>query len=196
MQNYKLSEIFWSVQGEGFYSGVKALFIRLPNCNLKCQWCDTDWKVFKHYSEDGLREICKEESSPICVITGGEPLFNPQVEDIIKIVRQCGFRISCETNGTMPYVNGIDWITCSPKKEAAYIIHPDIEKRVNEYKYVVDKDFDFSILKRHNIKDGRHYYLSPEFGNFRKSIKAILEFQKNNIFWKISLQTHKWMKIK
>jgi len=196
MQNYELSEIFWSVQGEGFYSGVKALFIRLPNCNLKCKWCDTNWKIIQNYPEYKLKDICKQEIAPLCIITGGEPLFNPQIEDIIKILYPFGFKINCETNGTMPYINGIDWITCSPKKESAYIIHPDIEKRVNEFKYVVDKDFDFSILKRHNIEDGRYYYLSPEFGSFRKSIKAILDFQKNNIFWRISLQTHKWMKIK
>lgn len=196
MQNYNLTDLFWSVQGEGFNVGTKALFVRLPNCNLKCSWCDTDWTVFKSYTEEQLKEFISKEKAPICVITGGEPLHNPQIADIIKLVKQYGFKTTCETNGTMPYVDGIDWVTCSPKRESGYLIHEDIESRVNEFKYVVDEGFDFSILQRHNVEDGRHYFLSPEFGNFRDSIKRILEFQKSNINWRLSLQTHKWIRVK
>lgn len=196
MLNYNLTDIFWSVQGEGFNTGVKALFIRLPTCNLKCSWCDTDWTVFKTYTETELRAFIERETAPICVITGGEPLQNPQISDIIKIVKEYGFKITCETNGTMPYVDGIDWVTCSPKREAGYLVHPDIEAKVNEFKYVVDNGFHFSILDRHDTKDGRHYFLSPEFGNFRESIREILKYQKHNINWRLSLQTHKWIRVK
>lgn len=196
MLNYNLNDLFWSVQGEGFNAGTKALFIRLPECNLKCSWCDTDWNTYKTYSEAELRAFIELEKAPICVITGGEPLLNPQIHNIIKLIKEYGFKTTCETNGTQPYVEGIDWVTCSPKREAGYLVHEDLEKKVSEFKYVVDKDFDFSILERHNITDGRGYYLSPEFGNFRESIKEILAYQKLNPSWKISLQTHKWMRVR
>jgi organic radical activating enzyme len=196
MQNYNLTDLFWSVQGEGFNSGTRALFVRLPNCNLKCSWCDTDWTVFKTYTEEQFRQFIQLEKAPICVITGGEPLHSPQINDIIKIVKQYNFKTTCETNGTMPYVEGIDWVTCSPKRETGYLVHPNIAAKVNEFKYVVDKDFDFSVLERHDTKDGKHYYLSPEFGNFRESIKEILRYQRKNSDWKLSLQTHKWIRVK
>lgn len=196
MQNFELNEIFWSIQGEGFYSGTKALFIRLPNCNLNCSWCDTDWKISKKYTEQELRDFITKEQAPLCIMTGGEPLLNPQIEAIIKIVKEYGFKITCETNGTQPYIQGIDWVTCSPKRDAEYFIHVGLESMVNEFKYVVDKDFDFTILDKHNPKDGRHYYLSPEFGTFRESIKSIIQFQKINPLWRLSLQTHKWARIR
>lgn len=196
MTDILINNVFWTFQGEGLYSGRRALFVRMPKCNLRCSWCDTEFDSFKKWSESDLIEVALSEKSRFAVITGGEPLMNRQTPKVVSILKSLGFEVACETNGTWPYVNGIDFVTCSPKRDADYEIHPDLWKAVDEFKYVIDKGFDLSVLERHNNPQNRaRLTLSPEWNDFKENLSVIFDYIKSNPHWRISLQTHKIMEI-
>jgi len=190
---YYINDLFWTVQGEGFHAGRRALFVRMPYCNLACSWCDTSFNSYQKIEVDEFQKIATSESAKFAVITGGEPMMNRHTPIIVAHLKNLGFEIACETNGTFPIVPGIDYPTCSPKRDADYFIHPDALPVVKEFKYVVDEGFDFSILEKHAVDDGRRYSLSPEFGNMQASVEKIIEYIKGNPQWRLNLQTHKWI---
>lgn len=162
--------------------------------------CDTEFDSAEEWTEKDLVEFATREGTRFAVLTGGEPLLNKQSPHVIRILEALGYEIAVETNGTMPYMQGIDWVTCSPKKDAAYKIHRDLKDKVNEYKYVVDDDFDFDILKRHffggiNYNPDVELWLSPEYSGFKKNVAKILEYITEHPQWRINLQTHKILEI-
>jgi organic radical activating enzyme len=193
---YLLNDIFWTYQGEGLNSGKRALFVRLPNCNLTCSWCDTKFNTHKAYDRQWINEFIYQENSRFAVITGGEPLMNPQIKDVISLLKEHGFFIACETNGTMPYAPGIDFVTCSPKAQSCFKINAKIRDHVNEYKYVVDEFFEFDLLDRHYNEEGKTYWLSPEFNTLESSINRISDFIRKNPHWRLNTQTHKFLGLK
>lgn len=194
-----INDIFWTIQGEGFNTGRRALFIRLPFCNYKCPWCDTEFDSYNEYENIDLINWFEKEPARFAVITGGEPTMNKYINEIITLLKAYKFEIALETNGSFPIPDGIDHVTCSPKKYVQkglpeYFINPSIRNKISEVKYVVDEIFDFSILDKHK-DDKFKKYLSPEFNNFEININRILKYIKENPEWKVSLQTHKLMKI-
>ncbi len=190
-----LVDVFWTHQGEGFHAGRRALFVRLPFCNLKCSWCDTEFDTFKKYEEADFLAYASSEPARFAVITGGEPTMNKQTPRVIELLKSLGFEIAIETNGNFEIPYDIDFVTVSPKRDANYAIHLGALNKASEFKYVVDDGFDFSILDRHDTDDERRYSLSPEFNNFKASLEKIQNYIKENPEWRISLQTHKWMGI-
>jgi len=199
--NFKLNNVFWTFQGEGYHAGRRALFLRLPYCNLKCTWCDTEFNSYKEYSEVDLLEIIKQEKSKFCVITGGEPTMNAQFKNLTFFMKTAGFEVAIESNGTFPIDREyVDFVTVSPKsfsvekKMSAYFIHNDNSGRIDEFKYIVDENFDFNILIRHKDERAR-LSLSPEWIRWSENLNKIYNYIKENPEWRISLQTHKWMNI-
>lgn len=197
MSELLINDVFFTVQGEGKYAGTRALFVRMPFCNLSCSWCDTQFDTYKKWSEEEFLTFARGEATRFAVITGGEPTLNKHTPHVVRLLKSLGYFVACETNGNFPPVLGIDFITCSPKRDALppYSVHRDMWAKVGEFKYVVDKDFDFSILDRHDLRDGRRYSLSPEFGNMKESLDRMIAYIKENPRWRISLQTHKIMNI-
>ncbi len=195
-KDFLINDLFWTFQGEGLHWGRRALFIRMPYCNLKCSWCDTEFNSFKRYSVSELESFMDNEKSRFAVITGGEPMMNKQVPKIIQMLQNRLFTVACESNGTFPIFDGIDFATVSPKRDANYDIHPNAFTRASEFKYVVDDHFDFEILKRHNTQDGRRYSLSPEFNNMAKQVERIQNYIIKNPEWRLNLQTHKFIGVK
>lgn len=212
-ESLKINDLFNTVQGEGFHAGRRALFVRMPYCNLACTWCDTSFNSYKEWSIDEFILFATQEQTRFAVITGGEPMMNKQTPRVIAELKRLGFEIACETNGTFRIFDGIDFVTVSPKKFSqekhqplppagngmgnypAYFVHADAMQRAHEFKYVVDADFDFEILSRHDVTDGRRYSLSPEYNDFGANVARINVFIAKNPAWRISLQTHKWMGI-
>jgi 7-carboxy-7-deazaguanine synthase len=196
-----INDLFWTLQGEGHFSGHRALFIRLPYCNYDCPWCDTEYNSYKAWSEEDFLNFINLEKSRFAVITGGEPLVNKHLDPILKILKKNNFYIACETNGSTPAPKEIDFVTTSPKaytknKLEPYYINPQLLERTNEWKYVVDENFDFNILKRHEpFILNTFYSLSPEYSDMLSNINRIIEFIKENPKWRLSLQTHKWINI-
>lgn len=198
---FQINDLFWTLQGEGRWSGHRALFVRLPYCNYDCPWCDTEYNSFKEWQHQDFIDFCIQERARFAVITGGEPLMNKQLPVLLKTLKDLGFYIACETNGSYPAPKEVDFVTTSPKRYTKkkfdeYFIHPEIFENTSEWKYVVDSEFDFNLLKRHEpYKKDITYSLSPEFSEMPKNTKKIIEFIKDNPQWKLSLQTHKWIDI-
>lgn len=200
LNTVNLNDLFWTFQGEGFNAGRRALFVRLPFCNLSCSWCDTSFNTYTSYTFDEIKAVAESEKAKFAVITGGEPTMNKHTPLVIDLLSSLGFYLGMESNGTFAPPEGDYWYTVSPKREqkvhGAYYIHPDAYWRANEFKYVVDDQFDFSVLDRHQDNEDALLYLSPEFNQMSDNLKKIQDYIKENPEWKISLQTHKWMGIK
>lgn len=198
----QINDLFWTLQGEGLWTGRRALFVRLPFCNYNCPWCDTEYNSFQKISEDEFEKFCNQESARFAVITGGEPLAHKDLPRIIMLLKKMGFYIACETNGSFPVPEGIDFPTVSPKKYSQnkwpeyYIDHQTFE-RAKEFKYVVDSNFDFSILERHNVKTNKDVRLSltPEYSTMTEQLPKIIAYIQKNPQWQLNLQTHKWIQI-
>lgn len=196
--NVHLNNAFWTFQGEGKHAGRRALFVRMPFCNLKCPWCDTEFNSFKEWVFEDFRDFALREEARFAVVTGGEPMMHKHTPNVVAWLKQMGFEVACETNGMFPIVAGIDFVTCSPKSHSKtpFFVHEEVWARVDEWKYVVEDGFDFELLKRHNDENHmpwQRYSLSPEFNQMEKSLARIFEFIKENPKWRISLQTHKWI---
>jgi 7-carboxy-7-deazaguanine synthase len=197
----KLVDLFWTLQGEGFHAGRRALFLRLPFCNLQCPWCDTEFNKFTEWNEEVVEQFALGEKSRFAVITGGEPSKSAELPKVIEILKAHKFEIAIESNGHFPIDSRIDFVTISPKRfhKTPYFICNDAFERADEFKYVVDEGFDWRVLERHNdeidFPKGRHYSLSPEFNRFEKSVEEIINYIKEHPQWKLSLQTHKIIKM-
>lgn len=179
--NYKVNEIFYTLQGEGAHSGIPAVFVRFSGCNLRCPWCDTEFAEFTEMSAD---EIVREalslydipnERRKMLVLTGGEPSLQVDTP-LIYALHAAGFYICIETNGTRPLPDGIDWITCSPKmvyqSEGRSISETVYQrsglsakrsslalKRVNEVKVVFTGTYDPEIWR--SQLEAEHWLLQP-----------------------------------
>lgn len=108
----KISEIFYSLQGEGINTGKPVVFLRTSHCNLACSWCDTkytwDWDNYdytvevKEISVEALINSISQYQSKHLVITGGEPMIQQrQLLSLVKEVKELGYFIEIETNGTI-----------------------------------------------------------------------------------------------
>lgn len=195
----RINDLFWTFQGEGHFSGRRALFVRMPFCNLNCSWCDTSFNNWKKITKEDFAKVAQEEKSRFAVLTGGEPSINKDSPKVIEWLKEMDFFIAIETNGTFKVPSGIDFVTLSPKSDADFYVHPETVPRVSELKLVVDRYFDPEVAKRlYNelIMYSPYFTLSPEFNELETNFKTIEEFIKENPQWKYSLQTHKWLKIK
>lgn len=196
MSNLFINDLFWTVQGEGAHAGRAALFVRMPYCNLACSWCDTTFDTYQKIPEADFELVALLKPAKFAVITGGEPTMHRHTPRVIEILKKLGFEIAIETNGSFPIPKGVDFVTCSPKRDAEYFIHPEAYNCVSEFKYIVDADFDFSILDKHKSDCIARHSLSPEFGNMQTSVEKIITYISENPQWRLSLQTHKWINIK
>lgn len=140
---------FYTIQGEGPFTGQPAVFVRLAGCNLQCPACDTDYTSQRiRRTPDGiasevyaLSEPARDPGAPAClvVITGGEP-FRQNLTPLCALLLSRGYRVQVETNGTLPPPPGLSddvTIVVSPK---AGKVHPSTGERANAWKYVLDAD--------------------------------------------------------
>ena len=173
---FNLVDVFYTIQGEGYNSGTAALFIRMPFCNLKCLWCDTEFNKYKNYEYDEIENIIKNNKSKFAVITGGEPSINKQTPGIINLLNKYSYNIAMESNGCFKIPEGVNYLTVSPKRDSKYEIHEDAYNKASEFKYVVDDNFNFTLLDKHKSDYNKNLYLSPEFNNFQENINKIINF--------------------
>lgn len=192
----KVNEIFNSFQGEGVYAGTPATFLRLSGCNLKCDFCDTNFEKYDELSVSMVKNIIVENmekhKTNILVITGGEPLL--QYNELKQLLIQLNCKVQVETNGTIIKVPLNATYMISPKK--------DVEKIFNFYKNYDRAYFKFIIqngFELHQIKQllqkydyNKEIYLQPVFQNAQEITKLILD--KNLPFnYRISGQLHKYL---
>ena len=188
---YALAEIFESLQGEGRNTGRPCVFVRFAGCNLRCPWCDTD---FSRRFELSLGDLVKEVSGHrprSVVLTGGEPTQQDGMPELVAALKEAGFWIAVETNGTndADWLAFVDYVACSPKAE-----FPDSLRlaRADEVRVVASSECvaDFCRDVRSRI-DAIDYYVSPcdRGGNIdfatAKAVMARLDG------WSLSVQLHK-----
>lgn len=111
----KVNEIFYSLQGEGFHTGVPSVFVRFSGCNLKCPFCDTAHEDGKMMNADEIVAEINEYPADWIILTGGEPALHIDRGFIAALKKGTGKKIAIETNGTISLPAGIEWITVSPK---------------------------------------------------------------------------------
>ncbi len=197
-EKYPIMEHFFTIQGEGTYSGRAAYFIRIAGCDVGCVWCDVkeSWDKDQHrtMTTNEIIEKVTESKTDFVVITGGEPAMynlNPLVEPLKKM----GITIAIETSGCYPLQGDVDWYCFSPKKfkapcDEAYV-------RADELKVIISHPSDLEWANKHaeKVLDSCHLFLQPEWSKTEKLLPLIISYVKGNLKWKISLQTHKYMNI-
>src|SRR5580693_2350426 len=133
----QLAEIFYSIQGEGMWTGTPAVFVRLAGCNLACDFCDTDYstKFFANVAQIVAMVRAAGADCPMVILTGGEPLAQSATPALIDALRADGRRVHVESNGTIDVDLPADvWLTVSPKER----LHPAMAARANEAKLIVN----------------------------------------------------------
>lgn len=193
-----LMEEFYTIQGEGFYSGRPAYFIRLGGCDVGCTWCDVkeSWDADQHALTpvEQLVKNVKSSGADFCVITGGEPAtYN--LDPLTKSLSENKIHTAIETSGVYSVTGIWHWVCFSPKKFKA----PDesIYKIADELKIIVFNKHDLQWAKSHaeKVRPVCKLYLQPEWEKRNEMLPLIINFVKQNPQWKISLQTHKYMNI-
>ncbi len=191
-------EDFYTIQGEGFYQGSAAYFVRLGGCDVGCVWCDVkeswDASIHPKVSVETIVSKIKMSGSPIAVITGGEPAMY-DLSALTQSIRSIGVRTNIETSGVYPLTGTWDWICFSPKKFKEP--DPSIFKRANELKIIVYNKSDFAWAEQFGdeVVAGCKLFLQPEWSREKEMLPLIIEYVKNHPKWEVSLQIHKYMNI-
>lgn len=190
----RVNEIFYSLQGEGYHTGIPASFIRFSGCNLKCPFCDTDFKSWKEMSEEDIVDAVKDNPSSLVVVTGGEPALQI-TSSLVDKLHNSGKYVAVETNGTKVLPDNVDWITMSPKIPFLRGCAALAYNHANEIKVVFDGVHDIDDYGIH----AEFYYLQPcdtglEDKN-REIINECVKFIKKNPKWRLSLQTQKILNV-
>jgi organic radical activating enzyme len=189
----QLAEIFYSVQGEGTWTGTPAVFVRLAGCNLSCSFCDTDYALKFFASVDQVVGRVRGEggSCPMVIVTGGEPLAQRETSELIDALRADGRRVHIESNGTIPTELPADvWLTVSPKERLA----PEMARRANEAKLIVDGRVPEEWIGA--FPQSTPLFLQPE-GNKPSNVELAVEAAKRAPGrLRLSLQTHKFIGVR
>lgn len=210
-RTYTVREIFYTLQGEGANSGRAAVFCRFSGCNLwtgreadrataTCAFCDTDFVgvgadggKFER-SEDLAAAIANRWPSgvrgqPFVVCTGGEPLLQLDAAAVDALHAE-GFEVAIETNGTREAPPEVDWICVSPKRGAELVL-----RRGNELKLVYPQPG----LEPDSLEglEFEHYFLQPMDGaDLQENTQAALAYCLSHPRWRLSIQTHKLLRIR
>lgn len=193
-----IMETFYSIQGEGFYQGHAAFFIRLAGCDVGCVWCDVkeSWDANKHTKLEVESLKLKVEKTPaeMVVITGGEPLMH-DLTTLTKTLQDAGLETNIETSGAHPVSGFWNWICLSPKKFKAPL--PEILPLANELKIVVfnKSDFDWAEKYAALVSPQCKLYLQPEWDKATEITPLIIEYIKQHPQWELSLQIHKYINV-
>lgn len=195
MSSLKISEIFYSVQGEGSRAGSANVFIRTQGCKTKhaCAAygvaCDTEFESGREYTIEQLEiEIAKYGCKNI-IWTGGEPL-DQLTEGVVDFFKIKGYYQSLETSGLKAPVKGLDYICVSPKV-AEHVVEKNFKGfRVHEMRYVRHKGQDIP----NPAIQADHYYVSPHSDGWTinaENLKHCIDLVKKNPIWRLSVQQHK-----
>ncbi|OGW49423.1 MAG: 7-carboxy-7-deazaguanine synthase [Nitrospirae bacterium RBG_19FT_COMBO_42_15] len=200
----KINEIFKSIQGESSFAGLPTLFVRLTGCNLRCQWCDTK------YAYDEAVDLTVDEvigrvnafGLQFVQITGGEPMLQGDVYELMDRLLISGYKVSLETNGSMDLssvdtmvVKIID-IKCPSSGESGQMYFNNLNYllKSDEIKFVIKDRDDYNwakgIIDRYNLIERCNILISPVYGEIepREMAEWILE---DNLNVRLQIQLHK-----
>ncbi|MCR4646488.1 MAG: putative 7-carboxy-7-deazaguanine synthase QueE [Oscillospiraceae bacterium] len=212
-QTYKLAEHFISINGEGQLAGELALFLRFAGCNLRCSYCDTLWACGKDaphevVSLSRIVDIAKdaiENGVRNVTLTGGEPLLQPGINDVIGRLTALGLQPEIETNGAIPLKDFC--APCRPKFTMDYKLPSSrMEQHMCTENFALLHEWDTvkfvcgtraDVFRAKEIaelyKPSCPLYLSPVFGQIEPAeIVEIMKEQKMTRF-RLQLQLHKFI---
>ncbi len=190
-------EHFYTIQGEGMYTGVASYFIRLGGCDVGCHWCDVkdSWDAEKHplTNVNELVDLATSMAKTI-IITGGEPLMW-DLTYLTKKLHEKGARIHIETSGAYPLSGEIDWVCLSPKKLMLPL--DEVCEAAHELKCIIFNNHDFQFAEEQAARVGEDcmLFLQTEWSKRDKNLPLIIDYVKENPKWRYSLQTHKYLDI-
>lgn len=209
---YRVNEIFYSLQGEGAFTGTPMVFVRMSGCNLSCPFCDTDHRPFREMTAEQIvreaREAEKEftgtDSCETICLTGGEPFLQLDYQ-LITAIHHGWYKIHVETNGTFPRLEMLDWVTMSPKcgfpsvqgDSSLRMEDPDEIKLLFSAPRTEEqaRDLDSTLDAWQGDYDARYYCLQPvdtgDPATTAENTAAAIDYIKRHPDWHLSLQTHK-----
>jgi len=223
IQNYKVNELFQTIQGEGIYTGTPAIFVRLQGCDVGCAWCDTKhtWEVDSEKQTDLI--LLTDQSSEsdrwaavsaqgivdeiqrlayrakLVVITGGEPCMY-DLRPLTQVLHQQGFNTQIETSGTYPVlVDDSAWVTVSPKvnMRSKKAVLSSALKRANEIKHPVGTEKDIeqldALLSELDSLAEKTISLQPISQKAAATALCMQTAIERN--WRLSVQLHKYLDI-
>lgn len=202
----KVSEIFYSIEGEGMEIGKPEVFVRLSGCNLRCVWCDTKYALKKGKLmkvESIVSEIRKYPCLNVS-ITGGEPLLQSnELFDFVKKLEEGGYWTQLNTNGTL-FDEGIfklvDLISMDCKCPSSMMkSDTEVLKRVEklfdqktQFKFVISDEKDFEYAKKILLEiDPQNAVFQPQWGNKKFTGKLVELVKADGLKARIILQQHK-----
>lgn len=199
----KINEIFYSIQGEGKWTGLPNVFIRTTGCNLRCLYCDTKYayeKGIEKTIEETISEAGKYNCKKIC-ITGGEPLIQKETLKLIDKLIKKNYKISLETNGSIditPLTNkakliiSLD-IKCPSSKMHEKMIFENIKKlkQKDQLKLIIKNKNDYEYAKGiiNKYKPACTTFFQPVWGTNSKLLADWII--KDGLNVKLGLQIHK-----
>jgi 7-carboxy-7-deazaguanine synthase len=201
-----INEFFFSIQGESSYAGHPTVFVRTTGCNLRCTYCDTKYS----YDEGSIRsvdslikEIAQYETKFVC-ITGGEPLLQKNVHELMSRLCDQGYLVSLETSGsksTQAVDRRVKVIldVKTPDSGAAnsfLLDNLDFANSLSELKFVIcsegDLDWSESFCRQHDLFEKYTVLYSPSFENISPKWLAEKILQKKSTA-RLQLQLHKYI---
>lgn len=204
----RLTEIFYSIQGEGRASGRPCVFVRLSRCNLRCTWCDTTYSFKggeKFTFDDVMAEVGKYPTK-LVEITGGEPLLQPTVHPLMTAFADAGYEVMIETSGSLdiskidPRVHIIMDLKAPGSSEEKRNLWANLEhlKPSDEVKIVILDQADYEWardkVREHKLEERCHVIFSPVHGQMDGNALAnwILE---DGLDVRLGLQIHKFLSV-
>ena len=204
----KVCEIFYSIQGEGELAGYPTIFIRLTGCNLRCRYCDTEYAFYegKEMGIDDIIERIKGYRSRYVCITGGEPLLQREVLDLMETLLEDGYIVSLETNGSISledvcmrlgkygdnFIISMD-IKCpsSGMSERMRLENIDLLRENDQLKFVVLDEDDYNYAKDiiSRYRPRCKIIIQPVWGTDVRKIAELM--LKDGLQARLSLQIHK-----
>lgn len=220
---YKVNEVFQSIQGEGAFTGVPSIFIRLQGCPVGCPWCDTQhtWDIPPEKEQSATQILLKTSDAETwfatsaeqllqlvndqgytakhIILTGGEPcLYN--LNPLTSLFLEKGYSIQIETSGTFGLKAHPDtWVTVSPKinMKGGYEVRPELLQAADEIKHPIAMEKHIeeldTLLEGIKLKHNCLIYLQPISQQQRATELAVKICIERN--WRLSLQTHKFIGI-
>jgi 7-carboxy-7-deazaguanine synthase len=202
----RVTEIFFSIQGEGTRAGRPCVFVRFTGCDLRCVYCDTAYAF--HGGEDMtrdaiLREIARHPSR-LVLLTGGEPMLQKELPDLARELLARGYEVAVETHGQRPLdalpeevVRIVDVKTPGSGEPANDLAYLDALLPHDEVKFVVCSEEDFrwseAVVRRHRLEGRVHVLFSPAWGQvdpkdlarwmLGSGLDARLSLQVHKVIW-------------
>ena len=205
----KVVEKFTSINGEGTHAGELAVFVRFKGCNLRCSYCDTMWAnepdcTYKEETPEEIANYVFETGIHNVTLTGGEPLLQKEIRELIHLLLQAGLRVEIETNGAVhlsPFceerpVFTMDYKLPSSGCEKQMIAeNMELLGKDDTVKFVSGSQEDLlkalDVIRVYDLTNRCHVYFSPVFGAIEpvEIVEFMQKYQLNGV--RLQIQMHK-----